>query len=93
MTQLTSLDFYSLTLDSLGNLWGQPNNGFYGLDSFQYQICDVWGDCMSATVYLFSEHDTDEDGIADPFDADADNDGIPDAGGKRNGYRYGRFHR
>ena len=79
LTQLTSPDFYSLTLDSLGNLWGQPNNGFYGMDSFQYQICDVWGDCMSATVYLFSEHDTDQDGIADPFDADADNDGIPDA--------------
>ncbi|MCP4305253.1 MAG: Tn3 family transposase, partial [bacterium] len=33
-----------------GTVWSDPNQGFEGIDSFDYQICDTAGACDTATV-------------------------------------------
>ncbi|WP_239530536.1 T9SS type B sorting domain-containing protein [Muriicola jejuensis] len=48
-----------------------PNPGFLGADDFVYTICDLLGNCGSATIYIY---------VNEPdVDLDADNDGIVDA--------------
>lgn len=59
-----------------------PNIGFVGVDTFDYTICDMLGNCSTATVTIVVtdaiELDTDDDGILDNIeDLDLDNDGDP----------------
>ncbi len=59
-----------------------PNPGFLGADDFIYTICDMAGNCDSATVYVYINEpdvdlDADDDGIVDAFEdlnLDGDND-------------------
>ncbi|WP_246019967.1 gliding motility-associated C-terminal domain-containing protein [Muriicola soli] len=59
-----------------------PNPGFLGADDFIYTICDMSGNCDSATIYVYINEpdvdlDSDDDGIVDAFEdlnLDGDND-------------------
>ncbi|WP_229732478.1 T9SS type B sorting domain-containing protein [Muriicola marianensis] len=59
-----------------------PNPGFLGADDFVYTICDMSGNCVSATIYVYINEpdvdlDADDDGILDAFEdlnLDGDND-------------------
>ncbi|WP_207492532.1 Ig-like domain-containing protein [Aridibaculum aurantiacum] len=55
-----------------------PQNGFSGLDSLIYLICDNKNTCDTAIVYIWVGADSDSDGVPDEIDIDDDNDGIPD---------------
>ena len=63
-----------------------PNTRFTGVDTFQYTICDMNGNCSTATVTvtvtpLGTNLDSDGDGILDSFEdlnADLDNDPTTD---------------
>ncbi|NNK20328.1 MAG: T9SS type B sorting domain-containing protein, partial [Flavobacteriaceae bacterium] len=59
-----------------------PNPGFLGADDFIYTVCDMSGNCDSATIYVYINEpdvdlDSDDDGIVDAFEdlnLDGDND-------------------
>ena len=59
-----------------------PNPGFLGADDFIYTVCDMAGNCDSATIYVYVNEpdidlDADDDGIVDAFEdlnLDGDND-------------------
>ena len=59
-----------------------PNPGFLGADDFIYTVCDLSGNCDSATIYVYVNEpdvdlDADDDGIVDAFEdlnLDGDND-------------------
>lgn len=59
-----------------------PNPGFLGADDFIYTVCDMSGNCDSATIYVYINEpdvdlDADDDGIVDAFEdlnLDGDND-------------------
>ncbi|GAA0564852.1 hypothetical protein GCM10009415_54320 [Chitinophaga japonensis] len=68
----------SITLDSSGNLTYTPDSAFVGLDSLQYVVSDTLGATDTATVYITTLADRDNDGVPDITDPDDDNDGIPD---------------
>lgn len=63
-----------------------PNPDFYGIDTFEYQVCDNTPQasphngkyCNVTTVTVNVLRDSDDDGVADKYDLDDDNDGIPD---------------
>ncbi len=57
-----------------------PEDGFVGVDSFVYEICDDGFPvkCDRATVYLTIADDWDCDGVPDAIDIDDDDDGILD---------------
>ncbi|PWE00287.1 Calx-beta domain-containing protein [Marinilabilia rubra] len=74
----------SLDIFSDGTFTYQPDDGFTGSDSFEYEICDSRSSqiCATATVtitVLEVDPDPDNDGIPTDKegDGDADNDGIP----------------
>ena len=54
-----------------------PNIGFFGQDSFTYEIVDNSADTDSATVHLNVQEDSDEDGTPNVDDADAVDPCIP----------------
>ncbi|NNK12120.1 MAG: T9SS type B sorting domain-containing protein [Flavobacteriaceae bacterium] len=59
-----------------------PDSGFLGADDFIYTVCDMSGNCDSATIYVYINEpdvdlDSDDDGIVDAFEdlnLDGDND-------------------
>ena len=55
-----------------------PNTNFIGADYFTYEITDAVGSVDSASVYITTAFDTDNDNINDKTDLDDDNDGISD---------------
>jgi len=55
-----------------------PPADFYGMDTIVYFICDTFGLCDTAVVYINVLSDIDEDGVVDVYDLDDDNDGILD---------------
>ncbi len=77
---VTPPDSGALTLYSNGNFEYIPFEGFFGIDSFQYVICDngIPSLCDTAWVYITRVPDNDCDGIPDTDDIDDDNDGIID---------------
>ncbi len=59
-----------------------PNDGFMGVDTFTYTICDALGNCSTATVTVVVSNapdlDSDNDGILDSVeDLNQDGDGNP----------------
>ena len=78
-----------------GNIIYLADSGFCGLDSLTYIVCDPYGACNTAVVYItVVPADTDGDGIPDHIegtddpdsdsfgnfeDLDSDGDGIPDS--------------
>ena len=58
-----------------GTVTYEPNPGFLGVDTFQYNIVSTTG--ISDASYVYVAIDTDGDGIGDVTDIDIDNDGIP----------------
>ena len=42
----------ALTLDQDGFINYQPVMDYYGTDYFEYQICDLEGDCSTASVFV-----------------------------------------
>ena len=68
----------SLVINSDGTYIYTPDEFYFGLDSFTYEVCDnaLVPLCDQATVVIFL--DTDKDGAADVIDIDDDNDGILD---------------
>ena len=59
-----------------------PNTGYIGIDTFTYTICDLLGNCSTATVTIVVSNsldlDADDDGILDSFeDLNLDNDNDP----------------
>jgi len=66
------------TLDTLGNINYTPYAGFRGVDSFMYTLCDFRNECKTSLAVIMVLDDTDLDDVADFFDVDDDNDGIPD---------------
>ncbi|WP_321288486.1 Ig-like domain-containing protein [uncultured Sunxiuqinia sp.] len=68
----------SLVINSDGTYIYTPDEFYFGLDSFTYEVCDnaLVPLCDQATVVIFL--DTDKDGAADVVDIDDDNDGILD---------------
>lgn len=63
-----------------GEITYTPNADWYGVDTFEYQICDshVPALCDVALVTVTVLIDSDGDGVADINDLDDDNDGIYD---------------
>ncbi len=63
-----------------GNFTYMPPEGFAGVDTFRYTVCDdnVSVACDEATVLIMVYLDSDNDGVADYIDIDDDNDGILD---------------
>jgi len=78
----------TVTVNGDGTLTYTPEDGFFGMDEFDYVVCDngipLPELCDTATVYITILQDSDEDGIPnDPNpwfqdDIDDDNDGITD---------------
>ena len=56
-----------------------PNTNFVGADFFTYEITDALGSVDTASVYITTSYDTDNDAIDDRTDLDDDNDGILDS--------------
>uniref|UniRef100_UPI003216531F Ig-like domain-containing protein n=1 Tax=uncultured Draconibacterium sp. TaxID=1573823 RepID=UPI003216531F len=77
---VTPPDSGLLSLSPNGYFEYIPFEGFFGIDSFQYVICDdgIPSLCDTAWVYITRVADNDCDGIADVDDIDDDNDGIRD---------------
>lgn len=68
------------TTDSFDDFFAySPNSNFIGTDFFTYEITDGAGSVDSATVYVTTAFDTDNDNIDDKTDLDDDNDGILDS--------------
>lgn len=64
-----------------GSFTYTPNDGFSGMDSFEYQVCFMNGlnyVCDTATVSIRVIKDSDCDGVHDEDDLDDDNDGVLD---------------
>lgn len=70
----------TVILESDGSFTYIPDEGFTGIDSFRYEICDDGTPslCDTASVYITKMPDNDCDGISDADDIDDDNDGILD---------------
>ncbi len=69
----------NFTIDTAtGDVIYTPEEGFYGIDSFKYELCDFWDSCQTGLVLIYSLEDTDHDNLANLIDVDSDNDGIPD---------------
>jgi len=78
----------AVVLNSDGTFTYTPNDGFFGVDSFVYEVCDddTPKSCTSATAFISIpktanvDTDTDKDGIPDEIEGnkDTDGDGIPD---------------
>lgn len=69
-----------VTLSANGSFTYVPDDGFIGIDSFAYSICDdgIPSLCDTAKVYITKLPDFDCDGITDADDIDDDDDGILD---------------
>ncbi|NOY96745.1 MAG: T9SS type B sorting domain-containing protein, partial [Chlorobi bacterium] len=70
----------TLTIYADGTFNYQPDEGFLGLDTFVYEICDDGFPvkCGQATVRIVVADDYDCDGVPDIDDVDDDDDGILD---------------
>ncbi len=66
------------TVQANNTLSYTPNTNYFGRDSLVYRICDAFGNCDTAIVYIRIGNDSDGDGVADEIDIDDDNDGITD---------------
>ncbi|WP_159518818.1 Ig-like domain-containing protein, partial [Sunxiuqinia indica] len=77
-TPVADVKHGSLVINSDGTYSYTPDEFYFGLDSFTYQVCDnaLVPLCDQATVVIYL--DTDKDGAADVVDIDDDNDGILD---------------
>lgn len=84
---ITSIDIVGLLAPVNGTVTTDPISGeliytptldHIGLDSLEYRVCDVTGQCDTALVILTIFLDTDNDGIINIDDIDDDNDGITD---------------
>lgn len=64
----------TVSINSDGTVTYEPNPGFLGVDTFQYNIVSTTG--ISDASYVYVAIDTDGDGIGDVTDIDIDNDGI-----------------
>ncbi|WP_197505836.1 tandem-95 repeat protein [Urechidicola croceus] len=79
VTEITPPANGSISIDPVtGEIIYTPNEGFIGVDSFEYQVCDNDGQCDTATVTITVSPDNDGDGIEDSIDLDDDNDGLTD---------------
>ena len=54
--------------------------GCFGFVTRYWTLLDHCGNMATGSqiIFLYNDNDTDDDGLADPFDLDDDNDGIPD---------------
>ncbi|MEM0516894.1 Ig-like domain-containing protein [Aequorivita flava] len=71
----------TLNFNANGTFTYIPNNGFTGVDSFEYRLClpsPNTSTCDTARVIIRVIPDTDGDGYHDEDDLDDDNDGILD---------------
>ncbi len=70
----------TVLIESDGSFTYIPDEGFNGVDSFAYRICDngLPSMCDTALVYIEKFPDNDCDGISDADDIDDDDDGILD---------------